>query len=670
MDIASLQIKVNSNEVKTGDAALDKFSNTAKKAQGATQGLNQSLQDNKSAVRGLSGDIGGALTSAFGRLLSVYGAIRAINMIDEFTQLKGRIQQSTQSVQESAAVWAALLDISKKTGASMAGNVSIFQRLSFVRQEIHATTEEMLQFSETVSKLGVISGASQDAQKFGLTQLGQSLSSNIVRAEEFNSIMENIPNVGRAIAAELGVTQGELRQLVINGKLLSADVFAAILNSAEDANAQFEKMPMTVSRAWSSLLISLQESLTMLNEAGNLTNVLAWSMGFVADNVRVVASLFSMLGELISWVGTKLYLEFLKSFAQVKEGFASLMDTLSMGKIKIKATITAPDGSELTSDEIQSMIDVARGERNANLSKQLAAGGAAVQSIYGNAPEKAATPTGTRKIETDYKGMVAGLSANEEEKKAAEAIKKTIEGLKFKNEQMKRTNEEQELYNELRAAGTSLDTAAGKQIEELVRQHQALEKEQKATAALIDTMESGFKTLWKDAITGAGSWRDAMKSIVDDVSDMFYDLVIKDQLKGLLKGVLGGGGGGGNMIGSLLGSLGGGISSAAGSFFGGVKSFFGFANGGEFQVGGQGGTDSQLVAFRASPDETVSIRKPGQGAGGVGSVVYNIDARGADNGVEQRVKNAIQMLDRSIERRALNAVQNQFQRDPSYGRRG
>jgi TP901 family phage tail tape measure protein len=38
----------------------------------------------------------------------------------------------------------------------------------------------------------------------------------------------------------------------------------------------------------------------------------------------------------------------------------------------------------------------------------------------------------------------------------------------------------------------------------------------------------------------------------------------------------------------------------------------GFESGGNFKVGGAGGADSQLVAFRASPNETVSVRTPGQ----------------------------------------------------------
>jgi tape measure domain-containing protein len=38
----------------------------------------------------------------------------------------------------------------------------------------------------------------------------------------------------------------------------------------------------------------------------------------------------------------------------------------------------------------------------------------------------------------------------------------------------------------------------------------------------------------------------------------------------------------------------------------------GFQNGGSFRVGGSGGPDSQLVAMRATPNETVSVRTPGQ----------------------------------------------------------
>lgn len=58
---------------------------------------------------------------------------------------------------------------------------------------------------------------------------------------------------------------------------------------------------------------------------------------------------------------------------------------------------------------------------------------------------------------------------------------------------------------------------------------------------------------------------------------------------------------------ALFGGMGG------GGLFGGLfKGLFGFARGGSILPGGAGGIDSQLVAFRKSPNERVDITKPGQ----------------------------------------------------------
>ena len=62
-----------------------------------------------------------------------------------------------------------------------------------------------------------------------------------------------------------------------------------------------------------------------------------------------------------------------------------------------------------------------------------------------------------------------------------------------------------------------------------------------------------------------------------------------------------------------------GMGSNMGGFF---NELFGFANGGRFVVGGAGGMDSQLVAFKASPGEEVSVRTPQQRGGGA-TIVNN-----------------------------------------------
>ena len=55
------------------------------------------------------------------------------------------------------------------------------------------------------------------------------------------------------------------------------------------------------------------------------------------------------------------------------------------------------------------------------------------------------------------------------------------------------------------------------------------------------------------------------------------------------------------------------------SFAGGLP---GFKTGGSFKVGGSGGADSQLMAFRATPGEMVDIRRPGQDSGSGAMAVH------------------------------------------------
>ncbi len=68
------------------------------------------------------------------------------------------------------------------------------------------------------------------------------------------------------------------------------------------------------------------------------------------------------------------------------------------------------------------------------------------------------------------------------------------------------------------------------------------------------------------------------------------------------------------------------------SFSGGLP---GFKTGGSFKVGGSGGADSQLMAFRATPGEMVDIRRPGQDSGSGAMAVHVVPSPYFDVQVEK-----------------------------------
>jgi tape measure domain-containing protein len=224
--------------------------------------------------------------SVFNGVLAGLSAQAFAHIVDSLAMIQGRLQNATRSAGEAQQAFSGLREAALNTGAGMETLVSVFQRLSFARDEIGATISDMVLFTDIVSKLGVVSGASTQGMQAGLTQLGQALSAGVVRADEWNSIMENIPAVGKSIADQLGVTTGQLRNLVVNGLLPSEDAFRAVLLAQQDVEKQFMNMPMTIGR---SLSILRGEFELFVGQANNASGV---SSSFIAivDAMRVALS--------------------------------------------------------------------------------------------------------------------------------------------------------------------------------------------------------------------------------------------------------------------------------------------------------------------------------------------------------------------------------------------
>lgn len=153
------------------------------------------------------------------------------------------------------------------------------------------------------------------------------------------------------------------------------------------------------------------------------------------------------------------------------------------------------------------------------------------------------------------------------------------------------------------------------------------------------SMFEGFGSSIAEAIKGTKSWTDVLADALGMLGKM------------ALQSINFGGGPMGGMFKSLLGGL------------------FGFATGGSFQVGGAGGIDSQLVAFKASPNETVSVKRPGQTEGGSAQAVnINVSINGASGNEEivRLVRQGIAQAVPGIIGGAVETVGKRNQLSPGY----
>lgn len=241
-------------------------------------------QSSRSAGRfeGALNKVGVAIAAAF----TIDAAKKLIAIGDEMVTLQARIARLSPSIDVAKETLASLSAIASQTGNSLSETERLWESLTTALKETGATNSQILGLTSTLQKIGTIGGSSTEEMANALRQFGQSISGGIVRAEEFNSILEQMPELARQIAAGLGISIGDLRKRMLEGKLTAQDALNAIQRQSQSVNEEFDKMPVSIDRAKNSLDVAFKNAINDLNQAIGLTTTLAGLMQSVADNLN------------------------------------------------------------------------------------------------------------------------------------------------------------------------------------------------------------------------------------------------------------------------------------------------------------------------------------------------------------------------------------------------
>nr|DAU67762.1 MAG TPA: tail length tape measure protein [Caudoviricetes sp.] len=248
--------------VKSGTSATDTLNgvdNAAKKTGKTFGGLSGSVSGLKTQMTALAGAISVSLIIEWGK--------RFLEVADNMTQLQARIARLSTDAKTANETFSTLANIASTTGASLSDTTKLWETLTSSLKDAGATNAQVLNLTDTLQKIGRIGGSSTEEMANALRQFGQSIASGTIRAEEFNSILEQMPELARQIAAGLGISMGELRARMLDGKLTAEDALNAIQDRTSVVNAEFEKLPRTMDQAVGSLEVSFSKLVVAVNDA-------------------------------------------------------------------------------------------------------------------------------------------------------------------------------------------------------------------------------------------------------------------------------------------------------------------------------------------------------------------------------------------------------------------
>ena len=257
----------------TANKTLDDLESSVNKTTGELNKLDKGARNAGSGMKNAGGAASGLKTSmsmlagAISVSLIIEWGKRFLEVADNMTQLQARIARLSTDAKTANETFSSLANIASTTGASLSDTTKLWETLTSSLKEAGATNAQVLNLTDTLQKIGRIGGSSTEEMANALRQFGQSIASGTIRAEEFNSILEQMPELARQIAAGLGISMGELRARMLDGKLTAEDALNAIQDRTSVVNAEFEKLPRTMDQAVGSLEVSFSKLVVAVNDA-------------------------------------------------------------------------------------------------------------------------------------------------------------------------------------------------------------------------------------------------------------------------------------------------------------------------------------------------------------------------------------------------------------------
>ena len=247
-------------------------------------------------TQGLSRGFRFAARAAAG-LLAALGIRQILRTADAYAQVQNRLRIVTDSTDELTTANQRLFDIAQNTRQEFDATVELYTRASIAAGELGASQEDLFRLVEVTGQALAIQGGAASEASGALRQLSQSFSSGIVRAEEFNSILEGAFPIAQAAARGLdaaGGSVGRLRNLVVEGKVTSEEFFQAILIGGESLEETFAKTIPTISQANTLLSNSFSRLVGEADQATGVTGALSVAIqdfsSFIDENAESIVA--------------------------------------------------------------------------------------------------------------------------------------------------------------------------------------------------------------------------------------------------------------------------------------------------------------------------------------------------------------------------------------------
>lgn len=315
---------IQNMDITTANDAYIRLSNTI-------SGTERYIRDNVDEQGRFNREIEEGVAQADNLMDSIKGLVAAyatIQTVGNIIELSDTVTQTTARLELIVDDGGSVEELQNKIFASAQASRGSYlatadavYKLGAQASQAFNSSDEIIAFTELLNKQFTIAGTEVQGIDAAMLQLTQAMGSGVLRGEEYNSILEQAPNIIQAIADYMEVPKGQLKDMAAEGQITAEIVKAAMFAAADDTNAKFEQMPKTFSQIWTSFqntaLMAFQPVLQRMNEianseafqgfVNNAIEALSMVAGIALEIFDLLVGVAEIVGENWSWLSPIIY---------------------------------------------------------------------------------------------------------------------------------------------------------------------------------------------------------------------------------------------------------------------------------------------------------------------------------------------------------------------------
>lgn len=270
-----------------------------------TQGMRQASSSAEREMQRASSSVN-VMNGMLGKLAATAGTVFSINQIknyaDSYTGIVNQLKLVTSGQAELNTAMNDTYKIAQATASSWGAVNTVYSKYMSNAKVLNLTQAETARLTEVTSKAVSISGSTTEAAAGALFQFGQALDGNILRAEEYNSLVDGAGGLLNAMAKGLGVTRGELRQMMLDGKLSGQVITEALLKAGDSVDELYSKTDTTMTASFNLITTEVTKMVGEFDSATGASKTFVQGITLLSQNMDALVDVAMVAGAY--WAGT------------------------------------------------------------------------------------------------------------------------------------------------------------------------------------------------------------------------------------------------------------------------------------------------------------------------------------------------------------------------------